>query len=152
MGEASTWYLYSQSAAEQIKRYFNLFSRDQIFISTHDDLKQDCISLLQSIFDFLEVDNNFVPNISIRHNQTKLPKNQIINQFLTKSSHWKEIAKFLMPNFIRNNLRNKVVQINHASVSKLSQKVKKKYILLYQEDILKTSELINLDVSQWLNS
>ncbi len=145
-------YLHTGFYYNQIQRYFKLFPREQIFIGTHDDLKQDCASFLKNIFNFLEVDDTFIPDTSIRHNQTKFPKNKLINQLLTKSSHWKEVAKILIPDILRKNLRSKIIETNQYSVPKLSQELRNKYTLLYREDILKTSELSNVDISQWLNS
>lgn len=145
-------YLQTGFYYEQIKRYFNLFPRNQIFICTHDSLNQDCISLLQNIFNFLEVDNNFIPDVSIRHNQTKLAKSQLVDNLLTKSSHCKTVLKFLIPDAMRNRLRSKIIQNNQLLVPKLPPELKKQYTLLYREDILKTSNLINIDFSQWLNN
>lgn len=144
-------YLKTGFYYHQIQRYFNLFSKEQIFICTYDELKDDSPSLIQDIFNFLEVDNSFIPDTSIRHNQTQLPKNKIFNRFLTKSSCWKNIIKIFVPDNIRKKLQNKITITNQTSVPKLSQKIKTKYTSLYEEDILKTSELSSIDVSQWLN-
>lgn len=144
-------YLKTGFYYNQIQRYFELFPREQIFICTYDNLKQDCASLLKRIFSFLEVNDDFIPDISTRHNRTALYRNKFINQLITKSSYWKEVAKELIPNTIGKKIKNKLMQTNQYSVPKLSQEIKIKYNLLYKEDILRTSELIDLDISQWLN-
>lgn len=144
-------YLHTGFYYKQIQRYFNLFSREQIKIYTHDDLKQNCTFVIKDIFDFLEVDNSFVPDTSIRHNSTRLPKNQLINLFFKKNSYYKEAIKALIPHSLRKKMREKVLYSNSSSTYNLSQELKAKYTLLYKDDILKTSELSKLDFSHWLD-
>ena len=52
----------------QLKRYFNTFDFQQIRVYTFEDFLTEPVSILKDIFQFLDVDDLFIPDISIRHN------------------------------------------------------------------------------------
>lgn len=54
--------------AQQLKRYYKLFSREQIFVCLFDDLKADPAALYHQLVDFLGVDPSFQPDFSQRYN------------------------------------------------------------------------------------
>ena len=58
----------------QLKRYYDVFDADQIRVYLYEDLRAHLPRVLQSIFGFLEVDESFVPDTSLRHNVSGTPK------------------------------------------------------------------------------
>jgi len=68
----------------QLNRYFNTFSRQQIRVYLFEDFitKPGCI--LKDIFQFIGVDDSFVPNISVRHNVSLNPKNKKYTNLMLK--------------------------------------------------------------------
>jgi hypothetical protein len=52
----------------QVKRYFDVFGQDQVKVYLYDDLRGKPSSMLGDIFRFLDVDETFVPDLSIEHN------------------------------------------------------------------------------------
>ena len=80
---ASNWrpgWLYTQSGyyQEQLKRYYDLFPKEQIQIHLFSDFMRDPNAVCQQIFDFLEVESSFeVPDLSAK-NVSMIPKNQFV--------------------------------------------------------------------------
>lgn len=71
----SPLYLHISLYYKQIDQYLKYFSRNQIKFILLEDLKQDPVNTVQSIYRFLEVDDSFVPeNIYSKKNQTRLKK------------------------------------------------------------------------------
>ena len=52
----------------QLQRYFDTFAPSQIRVYLFDEFKTNPASILQDMFQFLGVDNSFIPDMSIKHN------------------------------------------------------------------------------------
>ncbi|MCP4614778.1 MAG: sulfotransferase, partial [Planctomycetes bacterium] len=62
---------------DKLKRYFDLFPREQIKVCLYDDLNQDTLLVVQDIFEYLGVEQTFEPDVASRHNVGGIPKNRI---------------------------------------------------------------------------
>lgn len=130
----------------QLKRYYDIFDREQIRVYLYEDLCQNPLTLIQDIFCFLEVDKTFVPDISIRPNKSGIPKNLIVHKLLTKPNPIKSLLKPLFPSQLRQK-----IQHQNLKTPKISSKTRVFLTNLYREDILKCQDLIERDLSGWLN-
>lgn len=133
----------------QLKRYFDRFSPNQIQIYLYEDLNSKPIDVLQNIFDFLEVDATFVPDISVKHNISGMPKNEAIHRFLTKPHAIKTMLKPLVPTSLSQQLKRNWTNQN-LSKPQLLPEVRSHLIPVFQDDILKLQDLIQRDLSTWL--
>ncbi|MEQ8381958.1 MAG: sulfotransferase domain-containing protein [Coleofasciculus sp. A1-SPW-01] len=143
-------YLQSGFYYTQIKRYFDLFPREQIKIYLHEDLKADPVGLLQDIFQFLNIDSNFVPDVSVKHNITSSPRNNYLKLFLARKSRLKSIVKSIIPNKLRQNVVVQLRQYNRVKPSPLLPDIRQRFSQVCKEDILKLENLIERDLSNWL--
>jgi hypothetical protein len=80
--------------AAQLQRYYEIFDRDRIRVYLYEDLCQNPLALMQDIFRFLDIDDRFIPNMTIRPNKSGMPKNLLFHQLLTKPN---PIKSFLKP-------------------------------------------------------
>ena len=60
----------------QLKRYFDLFDRDQFKVYLYEDLVANPVGLLRESFRFLRVDDTFVPDLSARYNVSGIPRSE----------------------------------------------------------------------------
>ena len=139
---------------EQLKRYFNLFEREQIKIYLYEDLQNNSQYLLQNIFYFLEVEHSFIPDITQKFNVSGMPKNLALNRLMSKPNILKSGFNFLVPKVVRNSFKQKVKSWNFNDFQKpsLSSEIKNKLTIEYQKDILKLQDLIQKDLSSWLSN
>jgi hypothetical protein len=98
----------------QLQRYFDTFDRSQISVYLFDDFNTNPVSVLQDIFQFLGVNDSFIPDMSVKHNVSVIPKHQNSAELL-----------------LRPQVRRQVVEV-------------------YREDISKLQELLQRDLSKWL--
>ncbi len=61
---------------DQVKRYFDLFGRENVRVDLYYDFKTRPVELMQEIFGFLGVDETFAPDISQRYNEASVPHEQ----------------------------------------------------------------------------
>lgn len=130
---------------KQLKHYYEIFAPSQIKVYLYEDLKTNAIATLQDIFRWLEVDDTFVPDMTLRPNKSGMPKNQLLHQILTKPNPVKTLLKPLFPAKLRQ-------KIQHQNLNKpqISQEVKQYLLDLYRADILLSQDLINRDLEPWL--
>ncbi len=135
----------------QLQRYFDRFNRDQIKIYLYEDWQTKPVEVIQDIFQFLGVDDTFVPDMSTKHNTTShIPKNQSLYNLMTKQSIIKDVLRSIIPAKIRQPMAAKVYRKNLEPPKSLAPEIRQQLIPIFSEDILKLQDLIQRDLSHWL--
>jgi len=135
---------------QQLKRYYENFNREQIKVYLYEDLRKNSIDMTQDICRFLGVDDNFVPDTSSQFNVSKVPRNKTIHVLLTKPNPMKNILKPFLPKKFAQQIKTKLRKQNMVK-PELEQEIRMKLIKKYRDDILKLQDLIEKDLSKWLN-
>lgn len=132
--------------ADQIKAYQDIFPASQIKILLHDDLKNNPENLLKDICLFLEIGpHEFI--FKEKHNVASVPKYKRLMGIMTDTGVKKKINKFF-PDSMKKHVKNLLFTSSH--LPKMAQAEKLFLLDIYREDIQKTSQLINRDLSDWL--
>jgi len=134
---------------EQIKRYLEYFPEQQIKIILQEDLKKDTGRVLREVFEFLDVDPNFEPEIGLEYNQGGQPKFALLNSILTRPSKFKQWIRPFLPRF----LLNAVIALKHKNLSKpdMEDETRKMLVDLYRKDIESLEKLIGRDLDGWMS-
>ncbi|HLE26390.1 MAG TPA: sulfotransferase [Thermodesulfobacteriota bacterium] len=132
---------------DQLKRYFDQFDRSQIRVYLYDDFSTNPSRLLQDIFQFIGVVDTFVPDTSLRHNVSGIPRSRVLHKLLTQQSMIKYSVERLIPEGWRRRLS---LQKRNLIRPTLPADLRRQLIEEYREDILKLQELIQRDLSKWL--
>lgn len=134
---------------ENLQRYYNLFSDSQIQVVLFDELHSDTATVVNNIYKWLGVSEASNIDFSKRYNSGYVPKNHLTHNLLR--------VKHLLPNSIRkrtpDTLRNKFKFLenkNKLAAPKLPQDLRSQLIELYNSDIQKVQDLIDRDLSHWL--
>jgi hypothetical protein len=138
---------------DQLKRYFNTFSRDQIKVYLYEDLSNAPVDILQDAFRFLGVDDSFVPDVSLRRNVSGYPKHKTVDKLLTKPSLIKDALKIYLPARLRWRLSKAFDDLktrNLVEPPPVQPEVRRQLIGVYREEVLKVQKLIHRDLSGWL--
>ena len=138
---------------DQLERYFGTFPREQIRVYLYEDLSDAPIRTVQDAFRFLEVDDSFVPDVSLRRNVSGNPKYKALDGLLRRQSRIKHAAKVHLPARMRWRLSKAFDDLktrNLVDPPPLRSEVRRQLILVFREDILKVQELIHRDLSGWL--
>jgi len=140
----------------QLKRYHEAFDRDQIKVYLYEDLRNNPIGVQKDIYKFLGVDDTFVPDVSARYNVSGVPRNKWLHAlytFLMRPHPLKSILKPLFPSGLRRRLLESTVNaIRNRNLAKppFPAEVRRQLIGAYTEDILRLQDLIQRDLSEWL--
>jgi hypothetical protein len=136
---------------EQLKRYFGIFNRNQIKIYLYEDFKTDPLYVLKNIYRFLDVDDTFIPNVSVKHNVSGITKSKAWD-LLLRPNRLKNSLKAVFPHSLRERIVIRVMGIKNRNLVKprLSPEIRKELISVYRYDILNLQDLIERDLSKWL--
>lgn len=135
---------------QQLKRYFERYPQEQIKIYLYEELKSNSAGVLKDIFDYLEVDDTFIPNTSVKHNISGIPQNKLIQSWLYEKNIIKKIVKPFLPEKLRKDIFIKLKKKQTLRKPELSSEVRQPLLPFFQEDILRLQELIGKDLSGWL--
>jgi hypothetical protein len=138
---------------EQLKRYFDAFDRKHLKVYLYEDLTNAPIDTLQNTFRFLGVDDLFVPDVSLRRNVSGYPKHKTLDKFLSRPSSVKEALKVYLPARLRWRLSKAFDDLKTRNLIKppaVQPEIRRQLVGVYREDILQVQELIQRDLSSWL--
>ena len=146
-------YLLHGLYSEQLERIFTLFSKEQILILQFGDLISNPESTMRKVFNFLGIDEDFLPtfnkiNETRGGNRFKLINKVLYNQKYLKKGLFKVIRGVIPPN-IRYIIRQRLVEINRIKIDKidLQDEIKECLTTYYQDDLKKVSKILN-DIKQ----
>jgi hypothetical protein len=137
---------------EQVKTYLDTFPHVRVFL--FEDLKEDSLGLINDLFNFLELDNSFIPDISKTYNPSGTIRFKALHKHLMRPdiiSARFPFIKVLVPLDWRTGIIKKIrrANIDFGKKEVQSDETKKYLKTLYKEDILKLQELICRDLSEW---
>lgn len=135
--------LYSR----QVKRYLDLFPREQVRIYWYEQFLKDPAKLIQDVFRFLQVDSKFRPDLSHRSLERRAPRCIALHYWLTKLSI-RDHLRALVPKGSRAWLRT--VSFRQGSSIAMRPADRRCLVDYYQEDIRELAALLNRDLSAWL--
>ncbi|PZD73252.1 hypothetical protein C1752_02325 [Acaryochloris thomasi RCC1774] len=134
----------------QLKPYFERFDRSQLKIYLFDDLIASPLDVIRDLFSFLEVDDTFTPELTHK-NVSNNPKVKILQNILSERNSLRSFAKQVVPEQLRVSVANKVRSWNSKKFSAMPADIKEQLTKDYREDILSLQNLIERDLSRWLD-
>lgn len=133
---------------EQLSRYFDRFTRNQIHVLLFDDLRRSPPRVMQDLYRFLGVDPAFVPDFGTPHAPGGMPVSRLLESFLT-STAIKYAVKPWVPVQAANWVRRLRTR-NMRPAPSLPPELRKELTRHFRDDIAKTSDLIGRSLEHWL--
>lgn len=137
----------------QLKRYFDVFGRDRVKVYLYEDLNDAPARVLQDTFRFLEVDDSFVPDMSLRRNVSGSPRYKTLDKILRRPGPIKDALKVHLPAGLRWRLSRAFDDLktrNLVPPPAVEPEVRRRLRGTYRKDVLNLQELIHRDLTRWL--
>jgi len=134
-----------------LKRYYEMFGEERIKVCLYEELSEDPVGVSRDIFRFLGVDDAFVPDTSLRHNTSGIPRSRALLRFIKKPNVVKSALKPLLPGGVRKRISVNVQNWNLEKAPPLPEGARRELAEAYREDILGLQDLIGRDLSGWLD-
>lgn len=134
---------------QQLKRYYDVFPKAQIKIFLYEDLCEKPAEVLKEIFRFIDVDEQFSPNLSQHSNIGGNPKIGVLQNILMKPHASTKFVGSILPHSFRNWIRE-FVSSSNLSRPEMPQSAKDHLVRELENDINNLQHLIGRDLSAWL--
>lgn len=138
-----------------LNMYFDSFGRDRIKILLFDSLRNDKKCFFYSIFQWVGVNPNFMPDTSIVTRQGGEIKNQAVKNIFNGNNILHSTAGFLLRPFTTPDQRRdlyKKTKNMFMQKNELPEQLRKQLIDFYREDILQLQDILDMDISHWLKA
>ncbi|MFY0686984.1 MAG: sulfotransferase [Cyclobacteriaceae bacterium] len=144
---------------KHLKFYFKVFRADQILVLLYEDLVNDNVALIKSVYTHIGVNPDFQPTLDNIFNKSGKVNNQLIDRFIGQNSIAKKYLKAILPfvfEKIRSNhsARQLITNLRNRNLHKIPpQKGLLENITnsVYSKDITQLQKLIQRDLSHWFN-
>ncbi len=143
---------------EALQDFYAHFDLQQIKVFLYDDLQKDSVHFMQEMYHFLEVDATYSPDIHRVSQKGQVPKNKAVNRFFKQPNTLRlstaNTLKQILPNRPLRNFKKFLINLNMESKDQhpLSQAERQVLLDLYRPDIIKLQDLIQRDLSAWLDA
>jgi len=134
----------------QVKAYLDNFRHTKIYL--FEELKSNNI-FLKKLYAFLEVRFNKELKDNKEYNVSGYPRNKLIHNLLNKDNAIKKIIKPMVSSiFPKGSIQKIVSNIQKKNLIHVAMKndTRKKLKNVFEDDISKLSNLIEMDLSHWL--
>jgi hypothetical protein len=137
----------------QLKRFFDIFPREQLRVYLFDDYQRSPTAVIGNIFEFLEVDTGFISDTKTKYAATGLVRSRFLDGVLQQARRVEPIAQRLLRPSVRQRIVRLAVEIHNRNLAKptLVLSTRKRLIERYRADILQLQDLLQRDLSEWLN-
>ena len=137
------WHYASVSRyADQIRRYFDLFGRENLKVILYDEYCAEPLSVFHDICRYLGVSDDFVPDMARRGKVAYEPINAGVERWL----HWpnpnRERLEKLLPRSLRRALMTRISEFNRRPAPRLKDELRSKLLELFRDDIQQLESLI----------
>jgi hypothetical protein len=138
---------------EALKRYLDIFPKDQVSIRIYEEGVSDPERYVREIFEFLEVDSAFEPSMLREWVSTGgVPRSSAVTKAMNDVAG--QMRRMGLQNLMwlvkKTGMVKAVHKANRKSVAlPMTESKRKELYALFESDIRDTQELVGLDLSAW---
>lgn len=140
-------YVEVSKYTDQIKRYFQVFEKENIHIIDYEDFKTNTSYVVSCIFSFLGLNSDFRPSLENRHNVYTAPRNSLIRHFYTNIPFRRGVIR-LLPRYLRHYIKRILFTSDKKPIMLDETKIFLKEH--FKNDVKKLSILLNKDFAKWI--
>ncbi|MEP7129431.1 MAG: sulfotransferase [Chitinophagales bacterium] len=131
---------------EQVKRYIDVFGKDNVRIFIYDELSDDMQGMILNVLHYLNIDPSFMPDLEGKYNTYSAPRNNFLRAIYSQKN-LRLFARKIIPDhkveaIKKLFLTRKVKQVKHDDTVDRMQAI-------FKPDIMQLEKLINKDLSRW---
>lgn len=134
----------------QLKRYYDTFDAAHIRVVLYDDFSSRPVDVMRELFRFLEVDDQFAPDVATRYNVSLVPKHPTYQWIIAGQHPLKTVAKAVLPAAVRRRVKDGLLSRNLTRPTPLAPEVRRQLVEIFRLDIVQLQGLIDRDLSHWL--
>lgn len=137
-----------------IKNCFEIFPKENILVLIYEDLNKNPLTFIQKIYNFLRVNEKFIPKTLYKKRNISAMKMSKIKKLMRKTSRFlnsfragRTILKILKTIRLREILEFFILKFKKPM--KMKESTRKELHQFFKKDIAKLEKLLNRDLSFW---
>jgi len=135
----------------QLKRYYQLFPKENIRVYVFEDIVKNTKETLKDIFKFLGVDEDVEIDTSKKANVSGEPSG-LMGWILKKMRYYNLIPKFAISDYLPKFIMKLIFRSVYKPTEKLDKNLRREITEKYYKDEIKTlGELTKRDLNSWLS-
>lgn len=138
----------------QLQRYFENFSRKRIKIVLFRRFVAEPLTVMKEVHQFLGVDPEFRPAVDTSHNPSGRVRSQFLRNIFVKRNFLKAAVRTLLPGALRRKAREWILHgwnVDYGSKPSMGEGNRRRLLNYYRKDIRRLDQMIEHDVSSWLD-
>jgi hypothetical protein len=140
---------------QHLSRYYEYFQKEQILVLIYEDLKENPYLFLKKIFNFLEVDDNFVPSVIEKKVNVAWHHPRDINK--KNKQPIKSLAKLVIPQKVYHRIGQKIskslcrigLSLSEYYDVGITPEMRDRLRKIFDKENQKLSQAIGRDLSHW---
>lgn len=128
--------------AEQLKRYYDRFDRDQLKVFLYDDFVERPREVYREVCEHIGVDTRIDPDMSTRSKVAYRPRNLTVDRWLQWPNRTRERIQRLLPRYVYRQGISLIRKLNRAQVPKLDAASRDELLRLFEDDNQQLEELL----------
>jgi hypothetical protein len=128
-----------------LRAFSERFPGERILVLLFDDFAADPAGTMRTIFQFLDVDPGFVPDVGIRHNRSMLPRSTLVREGFGRPFRLRRFLQRNLPPPLVTRLGNVLMR----PPPRLASAVRARLLPRFIEDIERLETLLDRDLSTW---
>jgi len=113
------------------------------------DFKSNPISTCRRIFNHIDVDDQFAPDVSNKSNVSSRPRSSFLHLLMREQWALKALIKQAVPANLLNYVRKSVREVNSKEIPPLHQETRRMIIEHLRGDIEETESLVGYSLAHW---
>lgn len=139
---------------DHLKRYFDFFPKERIYISLFDDVKQDPEAYLRNMYSFLDVNPDYLPpNYRQQRNSSEQPRFPLVNKMLLHG-HFilrnLDLYKYVAPLKETKLVKRLRFKPSGGHLPVMQEDTRKRLQDIFNPQVEQLGSLIGRDLSTWL--
>jgi Sulfotransferase domain len=145
------FYRHSVHFAEQLERYFEVFSRDHVHVMLYDDLRRDPDDVLRGCLEFLGVDPALAPPMP-RSNESRRVRSPLVQRLIFAPKLLLPLAPYLRRFPLVRRVRTRMLEMNSETRPRapMDPALRRQLTKELTPEIERLGQLIERDLSAWL--
>jgi hypothetical protein len=136
---------------QPLNAFLNRFSKTQLRVYLYEDWRDKPGEVLHDLCHFLEIDEVITPDMFKQRNVTWLIQNHWLDRILNTPNLVKHMTRLVIPQSVRKLVVDRINRINRSRPPKLDQDLWFELSQFFSEDIRRTQDLLQRDLTHWLN-
>lgn len=135
--------------AQQLERYYDRFDASQIKVFAYEDFAKP-ERFFAELFDFMDVDASFVPDVRARSREASLPRNRTLQNMLIRPNPIKRVIKGSLPPNLRDSVKRRSLSWNSKAPDPLAPDERQRLFEQYfAQDVRALEPMIGRYLDTW---